>query len=265
MAATDRMTVPRFVAAKKAAGKLVVLTAYDFPTARIFDEAGVDALLVGDTVGTVIQGRDTTLAVTMDQMVYHTEMVSRAAKRALVIGDLPFLSYQADRAEAVRNAGRLIKEAGAQAVKLEGGERSAATIRALADAHIPVMGHIGLTPQSVNKMGGYRVQRDAEQLLADAHAVQDAGAFAVVLESMPTELAAKVTADLAIPTIGIGAGPDCDGQVLVWTDAFGLTIEFHAKFVKQFASAHEALMAGAKSYCDDVRSGRFPDAAHSYR
>lgn len=261
----QRVTVPRFVAAKAEKRRLVVLTAYDFPTARIFDEAGVDCLLVGDTLGTVVQGRPTTLGVTMDQMVYHAEMVSRAAERALVVADLPFLSYQAEVSEAVRNAGRLIKEAGAHAVKLEGGRRSAATIRAIADAHIPIMGHIGLTPQSIHKLGAYKVQRAADDLLADALAVEEAGAFSVVLESMPADLAGLVTEKLSIPTIGIGAGPRCDGQVLVWTDALGLSVEFHAKFVKRFASVQEALLAGAKAYCDEVRSGKFPDAAHSYR
>lgn len=259
-----RMTVPKFQAAKGAGRRLAVLTAYDYPTARVWDEAGVDALLVGDSLATVIQGRSTTLGVTMDQMVYHTEMVSRAAEHSLVIADLPFLSYQADRGEAIRNAGRLLKAGGAQAVKLEGGRRSAETIRAIAQAQIPVMGHIGLTPQSIHQLGGYRVQRQ-EDLIEDAVAVAEAGAFAVVLETMPTDLARQVTKRISIPTIGIGAGPHCDGQVLVWTDAFGLSVDFKAKFVKRYAEIYFTLLEGCQKYAEEVRQGTFPDEAHSYR
>lgn len=259
------MNVPAFVARKQTGPRLAVLTAYDFPTARLFDEAGVDALLVGDTVGVVVQGRPNTLAVTMDQMVYHTEMAARAARRALVIADMPFLSYQADTGEAVRNAGRLIKEGGAHAVKLEGGVRSADAIRAITDAHIPVMGHVGLTPQSIQKFGGHRVQRDEDRILADARAVQAAGAFSIVLETIPATLARSITDALSIPTIGIGAGSHCDGQVLVWHDAFGLNIEFKARYVKHFAQLHAALLDGVRRFCDEVRSGTFPDEPHSYR
>jgi 3-methyl-2-oxobutanoate hydroxymethyltransferase len=259
------MTVPRFVAQKRTGPKLAVLTAYDYPTARVFDEAGVDALLVGDTLGVVVQGRANTLGVTMDQMVYHTEMVSRAAKCALVIGDMPFLSYQADVAEAVRNAGRFIKEGGAHAVKLEGGRRSAAAIRAIAEAHIPVMGHVGLTPQSIQKFGAHRVQRNEDEILADAHAVEAAGAFAIVLETIPASLAKRITDALSIPTIGIGAGRYCDGQVLVWYDALGWNVEFHARYVQRFAELHRVLLDGATAFCDAVRCGTYPNDAHSYR
>lgn len=259
------MTVPRFAAAKAAGKKLVVLTAYDYPTASLFDAAGVDALLVGDTLGTVVQGRPTTLSVTLDQVIYHAEMVARAARRALVIGDLPFMSYQADPSDAVRSAGRLMKEANVHAVKLEGGRRMAPALKALGNAHIPVMGHIGLTPQSVHHLGGYRVQRAERELLDDAKAVEDAGAFAIVLESMPTDLGRQVTESISIPTIGIGAGPACDGQVLVWQDALGLMVDFQAKFVKRFAPLHDVMSAGVRQYIDEVRSGAFPDQEHSYR
>lgn len=260
----QRMTIPKFMGRKAKGQKLVVLTCYDYPTARLFDQVGVDALLVGDTLGTVVQGRPTTIGVTMDQMVYHTEMVARGAERALVIGDMPFLSYQTDLPEAIRNAGRLLKEAGASAVKLEGGRRSERTIEALVDAQIPVMGHVGLTPQSIHKFGNYRVQRDEEELIEDARAVERAGAFAVVLESVPSGLARRITELLTIPTIGIGAGSACDGQVLVWQDAFGLTKDFKAKFVKHFADLHGTLSEGVRRYCAEVRSGAFPDADHSY-
>lgn len=257
------ITVPRFVA-RKGGEPLVVLTAYDYPTARLFDDAGVDALLVGDTVGVVVQGHPTTLPVTMDQMVYHCEMVSRAARRTLVIGDLPFLSYQVSVEDAVRNAGRLVKEGGVAAVKLEGGVRAAATIEAMADAQIPVMGHVGLTPQSIRKLGRYHVQRDEEALLQDAKAVEDAGAFSIVLESVPNALAKRITETLSIPTIGIGAGVDCDGQVLVWQDALGLTEKFHAKFVKPFANVHAEMTRGVADYCRQVRAREYPDPSHSY-
>lgn len=263
MASDSHITVPRF-AARKEGEPLVVLTAYDYPTARLFDDAGVDALLVGDTVGVVVQGRSTTLPVTVDQMVYHCEMVARAARRALVIGDMPFLSYQASIEEAVRNAGRLVKEGGVAAVKLEGGVRARATIEALVDAQIPVMGHIGLTPQSIRKLGRYHVQRDEELLLDDAKAVEGAGAFSLVLESVPSALAKKITESISIPTIGIGAGADCDGQVLVWQDALGLTHGFHAKFVKRFANVHAEMTRGVADYCRQVRAREYPNASHSY-
>lgn len=260
----EPMTVPGFVARKGSGRPLVVLTAYDFLTARLFDDAGVDALLVGDSMGTVVQGRPNTLGVTLDAIAYHTEIVARAARQALVIADMPFLSYHTSVADAIRNAGRLLQEGGAQAVKLEGGERCAETIRALVRADIPVMGHVGLTPQSIHKLGKYHVQRDEAQLLADARAVEEAGAFGLVLEVIPSTLAQKVTSALSIPTIGIGAGPACDGQVLVWQDAFGLTPDFKPRFVKQYANLHAVLTEAARRFCDEVRSGQYPDSEHSY-
>jgi 3-methyl-2-oxobutanoate hydroxymethyltransferase len=258
------MTVPKF-ARRKGGEPLVVLTAYDYPFARIFDEAGVDALLVGDSLGTVLHGEPNTLGVTMDQMVYHGRLVAKAATRALVIADLPFMSYQADTADAVRNAGRLLKEAGVHAVKLEGGARSAATIAAVVRADIPVMGHIGMTPQSVQAFGGFKVQRGEAKLLDDAKAVEEAGAFGMVLEGVPADVAAKITKTVSIPTIGIGAGGACDGQVLVWSDALGLTTEFQAKFVKRFAELRREALDGARRFVDEVRRRAYPDSDHSYR
>lgn len=263
-AANRQWTIPEFSRSKAPERRLAVLTAYDYPTARIFDEAGVDALLVGDTLGMVVQGHSNTIKVTVEQMLYHTEMVSRACRQALVIADLPFLSYQIGHSDAISNAGRMLKEAGAHAVKLEGGVRSAETIHAITQAHIPVMGHIGLTPQSIHKLGKYRVQRDAEALLADAQAVQEAGAFAIVLEAMPAEIAETITKSLHIPTIGIGAGPHCDGQVLVANDALGLTQDFLPRFVKKFANLHQVMDQAARQFCAEVREGQFPGKEHSY-
>jgi len=221
-----KITIPDIYKKKAEGRKITVLTAYDFPTAQIVDEAGIDIALVGDSLGNVVQGVANTLPVTMDEMIYHTRMVSRAAQSALVVGDMPFLSYQADIAEAVRNAGRFLKEAGAEAVKLEGGTSVAATIRAIVAAGIPVMGHVGLTPQHVHALGGFKVQgRDEaarEKILADARAVQESGAFSIVLEAVPSTLAKEISGMLSIPTIGIGAGPHCDGQVLVLHDLLGL-------------------------------------------
>lgn len=263
-AADKQWTIPEFSRSKAPKRRLAVLTAYDYPTARIFDEAGIDALLVGDTLGMVVQGHPNTIRVTVEQMLYHTEMVARACRRALVIADLPFLSYQIGAAEAIHNAGRMLKEAGAHAVKLEGGTRSAEIIQAITEAHIPVMGHIGLTPQSIHKLGKYRVQRDAEALLADAIAVEKAGAFSIVLEAMPSEIAAEITKAVQIPTIGIGAGPHCDGQVLVAHDALGLTQGFLPKFVKRYADLHQLIQDAAQEFCDEVRRGTFPSDEHSY-
>ena len=258
------VTVTTLVRMKNAGEKIVALTAYDFPFARLVDEAGIHLILVGDSLGNVVQGRTSTLPVTMDEMIYHTRLVARGAQRALVVGDLPFMSYQADTAEAVRNAGRFLKEAGAAAVKLEGGAAVSDRIRAIAAAGIPVQAHIGLTPQSVHQMGGYKVQRDADRLLADAAEVEAAGAFSVVLEGIPADIAARITARLRIPTIGIGAGPDCDGQILVLHDLLGLNDRHRPKFVKQYArlgdTAHEAL----KQYADEVQKGTFPGPEHCY-
>jgi len=263
-AADAPMTVPKFVR-RKGGEPLCMLTAYDFPFAKLFDEAGVDALLVGDSMGTVLHGEPNTLGVTMDQMVYHARLVAKAAKRALVIADMPFMSYQADAADAVRNAGRLLKEAGVQAVKLEGGARSANMIAAVVQSDIPVMGHIGMTPQSVQAFGGFKVQRGEEKLVDDAKAVEEAGAFGIVLEGVPSDTARKITQAVSIPTIGIGAGTACDGQVLVWTDALGLTTEFQAKFVKRFAELRREAVEGVRRFCEEVRARSYPDADHSYQ
>lgn len=259
------MTVPRFMAAK-GQRKLTMLTVYDCTWARIFDEAGVDSLLVGDSMGMVIQGHDTTLPVTMDEMVYHSRIVCRGVQRALVIADMPFMSYQVSAQQAVENAGRLIKEAGVAAVKLEGGENQAKTIRALAESDIPVMAHVGMKPQSVRKLGGHgKVQRDFERLRADALAAQDAGAFALLLELIPSVDAERLTAELTIPTIGIGAGPHCDGQVLVSYDMLGLTArEFAPKFLKRFADLRSIGTTAASEFIREVQSGQYPDAAHSH-
>ena len=259
------MTVPQFVAAKRQGRRLAVLTAYDYLWARLFDQAGVDALLVGDTLGMVVQGKSTTLPVTLDEMIYHAEMVARAARHALVIVDMPFMTFQVSPEQAVAAAGRILKETGASAVKLEGGVNQARTIAALTTADIPVVAHVGLKPQSVRKLGGMgKIQRDEQALLADARAAQEAGAFAVVLELIPRAVAAKITGELEIPTIGIGAGPDCDGQVLVSPDMLGLTEGFHPRFLKRYADLRSAAISATQSYVREVREGQFPDAAHSH-
>ena len=248
--------------------KITMLTAYDAVFGRLLDRAGVDVLLVGDSLGMVVQGRKNTLKVTVEQIAYHGAAVSRVAQRAHIVLDMPFLSYHVSVEDAVRNAGRLIQEGGGHAVKLEGGRERAATIRAIVDAQIPVMGHIGLTPQSVHVMGGFKVQgRSSEagrRILDDAIAVQEAGAYALVLEGIPAELAAEITAVLEIPTIGIGAGSACDGQVLVVTDMLGLEEDFKPKFVRRFADLGGLVRDAVGSYIEDVRSGAFPDDAHSF-
>jgi 3-methyl-2-oxobutanoate hydroxymethyltransferase len=259
------VTVPDFFAWKTQHRQITVLTAYDYPTARLLDEAGIDCILVGDSLGTVIQGWETTLRVTLGQMIYHAEIVARATKRALVVADLPFLSYQVSPQQALRSAGRMLKKTNCQAVKLEGGRKIAPTIKALVEAEIPAMGHIGLRPQAVRRMGGYKVQRAADELLADAHALADAGAFGIVLECIPRELAAKITAELPIPTIGIGAGPHCDGQVLVIHDLLGLLEGFHPKFVRQYAELGKEIRAAVAKYVSDVSEGRFPGERESFR
>jgi 3-methyl-2-oxobutanoate hydroxymethyltransferase len=258
------MTVPRFVDAKRSGRKLSVLTAYDFLWAGLLDAAGVDAILVGDSLGMVVQGKPTTLPVTLEEIIYHGEMVVRAVKRALVIVDMPFMTFQLSPAQALENAGMIIKRTGASAVKLEAGVHQAATIAALSAADIPVMAHVGLKPQSVLKLGGYKIQRNEEQLLADARAAQGAGAFAIVLECIPRGIAKTITAGLSIPTIGIGAGSCCDGQVLVTQDMLGLTGGFHPKFVKTFANLAEQAAQAVGQYIAEVQSGTFPDDAHSH-
>jgi len=245
-----------------------MLTAYDFPFARIFDQAGIDVLLVGDSVGNTVQGGNDTLAVTLDEVVYHTRMVARGASRALVVGDMPFGSYQVSPEDGLRSALRLIKEGGAQAVKLEGGRRMAETIARISDAEIPVMGHVGLTPQAIHRMGGYRVQGRSEdgrqQVIEDARAVEAAGAFAVVLEGVPESLAREITAELAIPTIGIGAGVHCDGQVLVMHDLLGLS-DWTPSFAKPYANIGAAASQAARQFADEVTHRKFPGQEHSYR
>jgi len=248
--------------------KITVLTCYDFPTARILDSCGIDIMLVGDSAGVVFAGHENTLPVTVEEMLYHTRAVMRAEPKALVIADMPFLSYQVDIAEARRNAGRLIKDGGAAAVKLEGGEHVASTIRAIVDMDIPVMGHIGLTPQSIHRMGGYKVQgktdEQAERLLADAVAVEAAGAFALVLEGIPQKLARRITGELAIPTIGIGAGTHCDGQVLVIHDILGLCEKYSPKFVKKYADLWPVIADAVNRYISEVKTGEFPTDANSF-
>ena len=253
----------------KASGeKISVLTAYDFPLARLMDQAGIDVILVGDSVGSVVAGYETTLPVTMEEMIYHTRAVARASKQALIVTDMPFLSYQVDLPDARRNAGRLIKEGGAHAVKLEGGVNVAETIRAIVNMDIPVVGHIGLTPQSVHRMGGYRIQgrveAQAQQLLADARAVADAGACAMVLEGIPASLAAEITEMVPIPTIGIGAGVDCNGQVLVIHDILGLCDKYSPKFVKRYADVSATIRTGIDAYIREVKDGVFPAKEHSF-
>jgi 3-methyl-2-oxobutanoate hydroxymethyltransferase len=253
---------------KNPANKVTCLTAYDYPTARLVDEAGVDIVLVGDSLGMVVLGYESTLPVTLEEMLHHTRAVRRGTHRALVVADMPYGSYHAELAESLRNAVRFVKEAGAEAVKVEGGERRIELIARMVEAEIPVMGHVGLTPQSIHALGGYRVQGKtpdtAEQLLRDARAVEAAGAFAVVLEAIPRELAAQITRELRIPTIGIGAGPECDGQVLVLHDMLGLTFTQKPKFARRYAEVGEEIARAVREYCADVQSGRFPTDEESY-
>jgi 3-methyl-2-oxobutanoate hydroxymethyltransferase len=264
----DKVTIHTLKRLKQAGQRITMVTAYDATFARILDDAGADVLLVGDSLGMVVQGNESTLPVTMDQMVYHCRAVSRGARRAHVVGDLPFLSYQASVPEAVKNAGRLLAEGGASSVKLEGGSEFAETIEAIVRAGIPVMGHLGLTPQSVHRMGGFVVQgREEEQARAifrDAQALERAGCYSLVLEGVPKELARDITASLRIPTIGIGAGIDCDGQVLVCYDLLGFNPDFKPKFVKRFADGYGVIRGAAEAFCAEVRGGTFPDDAHSF-
>jgi 3-methyl-2-oxobutanoate hydroxymethyltransferase len=259
------VTIPDFLNWKSQRRRIAVLTAYDFPTARLLDAAGVDCILVGDSLGTVVQGWETTLRVTLDQIIYHADMVARAVRRALVVADLPFLSYQVSPRQALKSAGRILKETNCQAVKLEGGRKMATTIKALVDAEIPVMGHVGLRPQAIRRLGAYKVQRSVDEIVDDALAVAESGAFAVVLECIPRELAAKITADVKIPTIGIGAGPHCDGQVLVFHDIFGMFEGHRPKFVRQYADLGVQIKAAVAKYAADVVEGRFPGEIESFR
>jgi len=264
----QKITVPDIIAMKKRGEKITSLTAYDFLFASILDEAGIEIVLVGDSGAMVFAGHDTTLPITLDEMIYHTRAVRRGVKRALLVTDMPFLSYQISLEEALRNAGRCLKEGGAEAVKLEGGERVAEAIRRMVDAGIPVMGHLGLTPQSVNAFGGYGLQgasaKAAEGLLKDAKLLEQAGVFAIVLEKIPAQLAKQVSEAIAVPTIGIAAGPHCDGQVLVTHDMLGLYEKFRLKFVRRYAEVGATIRSAAESYARDVKSGSFPSADESY-
>src|SRR6201988_2899492 len=267
-----KITVPSLLHRKslspRDSTKITCLTAYDYPTARLLDEAGVEVLLVGDSLGMVMLGHESTLPVTVDEMLHHTRAVRKGTKRALVVADMPFGSYHSEISESVRNAVRFVKEAGAEAVKVEGGERRLELIARLTESEIPVMGHVGLTPQSLNALGGFRVQgkttEAAERLLRDARAVEAAGAFSVVLESIPRELAARITSELRIPTIGIGAGPECDGQILVLHDMIGLSLGHKPKFTRQYANVAETISHAVAAYAGDVREGRFPADEESY-
>ncbi len=262
-------TIHDFLKKKKDGKKITMLTAYDYPFARIVDEAGIDAILVGDSLGMVVQGLENTLPVTMDEMIYHTKMVTRAVKNAMVIGDMPFMSYQTGIDDALRNAGRFLKEAGAAAIKMEGGTEIVNHIRAMTKSDIPVMAHIGLTPQSIHRMGGYKVQGRTEEaankLIEEAHIVEDAGAFSLVLEAIPMDLARKISEELSIPTIGIGAGPHCDGQVLVLHDVIGLFDRFVPKFVKRYSYVKEDVLKAIKTYREEIEQGVFPSEEQSFK
>lgn len=263
-----KVTVRDFYKKKAEHQKITMLTAYDYPTAQMVDEAGIDAILVGDSVSMVVQGIENTLPVTMDEMIYHTRMVSRAVKNAMVIGDMPYMSYQISVEEALRNAGRFVKEGGAQAIKLEGGREVADIVVAMTRAEIPVMAHVGLTPQALHRMGGFKVQgRSADaaaRILEDAKILEDAGAFSMVVEAVPAELASRITASLGIPTIGIGAGADCDGQVLVLHDLLGLFERFLPKFAKRYVNLKETGLSAIREYKKEVEDGTFPGPEHSF-
>jgi len=264
---TSPVTVPSLISAK-GQERVAMMTAYDAPSAALLDEAGVDVLLVGDSVEMALYGESNTLSATMDSMLRHSRAVSRAAKRALVVGDMPFLSYQADPTAAVRNAGRFLSEGGCAAVKVEGGRRVLAAVEAILSADIPVMGHIGLTPQSFHKFGGFKVQgrhaSAAAEILEDAAALTEAGCFALVLECVPKELGAQITHTVSIPTIGIGAGPDCDGQVLVYHDVMGLNRQFQPKFVRRYADLATPILEAARQFTRDVKDGSFPNESESF-
>jgi 3-methyl-2-oxobutanoate hydroxymethyltransferase len=264
----QRITIPSLLVRKKRGERIAILTAYDFTFASIFDAADIDVLLVGDSLGNVVQGQATTLPVTLDEIVYHTRLVARGARRAMVVSDMPFGSYQISAEDAVRNACRCVKEGGAHAVKLEGGEHIAATVERIVAAEIPVMAHVGLTPQAIHRMGGHRVQgRDQagrSRVIRDAQAVEAAGAFAVVLEGVPEALAREITQRLTIPTIGIGAGVHCDGQVLVMHDMLGLS-DWAPSFAKQYANLGSLASQAARNFAEEVANSKFPDARHSYR
>ncbi|MGD9647671.1 MAG: 3-methyl-2-oxobutanoate hydroxymethyltransferase [Pirellulales bacterium] len=261
----QQITVPQFLGFKRAGHKICVVTAYDYPTAELVDAAGVDAVLVGDSLAMAVQGHASTLPVSLDEMIYHAEMVGRAVRRALVVVDMPFPSNHLGPYKAVESAGRILKETRCHAVKLEGGADQADVIKALVTAGIPVMAHCGLRPQSVHVLGGYKVQRDEAQLMADARAAEDAGAFAMVLECIPAEMATTISASVRIPTIGIGAGPGTDGQVLVINDLLGMTSGYVPRFVRAYADLKSTITDAVKHYCDDVRGGKFPGPEQTFR
>lgn len=263
-----KVTTTQLIEKKHNAEKITSVTAYDFSTAKTLDEAGIDFILVGDSLGMVVLGYENTLSVTIDDMVHHTKAVSRGVKRALVVTDMPFMSYQVSVEETLRNAGRLIKDAGAHAVKIEGGRAMADTITKVVEAGIPVLGHVGMTPQSVYKFGGFKVQgkteSDAERILNDAKAVEEAGAFGIVLELIPAALAKTITESVSIPTIGIGAGPHCDGQILIVDDMIGTYTEFEPKHNKRYANMHQIMLHAFKEYIHEVKEGIFPGPEHSF-
>jgi 3-methyl-2-oxobutanoate hydroxymethyltransferase len=266
--ALPKITVPDIVSRKKEKKKISMITAYDYPSALVCDEAAVDIILVGDSLGMVVLGYENTLKVTMDEMIHHTKAVARGTKSALLIGDMPYLSYHVSLEEAVRNAGRFVQEAGAEGVKIEGGKKRLGTIRAILNAEIPVMGHIGLTPQSIHTMGGYKVQgkilKKAEELIKDAKILEEEGVFAIVLEGIADELARIITSELSIPTIGIGAGKACNGQVLVFHDLLGYTSKSLPKFVRSYARLHGQIAEAIRQYILDIHEGRFPTENESY-
>jgi 3-methyl-2-oxobutanoate hydroxymethyltransferase len=263
-AIAKQLTIPEFVQRKQTKKKIAMVTAYDYTMASLVDAAGADAILVGDSLAMVVQGHATTLPVTMEEMIYHAKMVGRAVRNALTIVDLPFPINHLNKHDVIAHASRVLKETGCQSVKLEGGADQADVIEALVSAGIPVMAHVGLRPQSIHAMGGYKVQRDAERLHDDALAAQTAGAFGIVLECIPSKIAADLTRELHIPTIGIGAGPDCDGQVLVINDLLGLPSQYVPRFVKQYANLKETISGAVSQYCREVHDGLFPDEAHSF-
>ncbi len=263
-----RVTIPQLTEWKKNQRKITALTAYDYTFARLLDESGIDVILVGDSAGMVAMGYENTLPVTMDEMIHYTRGVRRGVQQALLVGDMPFMSYHTSAEDTIRNAGRFIQEGGAEAVKMEGGSRVLDKISAVVQAGISVMGHVGLTPQSVHQFGGYRVQGknylDARQIKKDGLDLQKAGVFSLVLEGIPMDLAAEITAELEIPTIGIGAGPHCDGQILVTQDMLGMNLDFAPKFIKKYGELGTAIRSAVQDYVDEVQSGGFPDEAHSY-
>ncbi len=265
---SPKVTVPDIISRKKENKKICMITAYDFPSAIVSDEAGVDIILVGDSLGMVVLGYENTLKVTMDEMIHHTKAVARGTKRALLVGDMPFLSYHISVDEAVRNAGRFIQEGGTEGIKIEGGRKRLGVIRAILDAEIPVMGHIGLTPQSIHRMGGYKVQgrilKKAEELIKDAKILEEEGVFSIVLEGISDELAKIITSELRIPTIGIGAGKNCDGQVLVFHDLLGFTSKPLPKFVRTYANVHEQIKEAIHRFISDIHDARFPSKNESY-